>query len=201
MAILLGAAAAVAAAPRGDAALGAQKADDERCQECHGVDGQGGSAESRFARLAGQHPEYMAKQLRDFRSGARHQDFMALMARSVSDEDLADIAAYFASLPAMRSPAGAAPPDAQAVELFERGDAARGIAACSSCHGAQGRGLHPPDPRFPRLAGQDARYLARQLADWRSGERRNDASGAMNRTAAALRDDEIEALADYLASR
>ncbi|MGM9487883.1 c-type cytochrome [Ideonella sp. YS5] len=191
----------MAAAPRGDATLGAQKADSERCQECHGVDGQGGSAESRFARLAGQHPEYLAKQLRDFRSGARRQDFMALMARSISDEDVADIAAYFAGLPAMRSPLGAAPQSAPVAELFERGDATRGITACASCHGPQGRGLHPADPRFPRLAGQDSRYLARQLADWRSGERRNDPSGGMNRTAVALRDDEIEALADYMASR
>lgn len=109
---------AATAMPRpGDAALGQHKADAERCIECHGADGQGhghsNGPEGKFARLAGQQAAYIVKQIQDFRSGARKHDQMAIMARSITDEDAADIAAYFASLPSMRgTPATSASSDA-----------------------------------------------------------------------------------------
>src|SRR2546430_1342452 len=84
----------------GDAVAGKLKSETERCQECHGVDGNG--VDGKFARLAGQYPEYIVKQIRNFRTGARKHDFMSMMAKSIDDLDLADIAAYFSSQQKMK---------------------------------------------------------------------------------------------------
>ncbi|MFT3857188.1 MAG: c-type cytochrome [Aquabacterium sp.] len=186
----------------GDAVLGRDKADAERCIECHGADGQGAGhgngPEGKFAKLAGQHAAYMLKQIRDFRSGARKHDQMAIMARSVSDEDVRDIAAWFASLPAMK-PDGGAQGDVpnRGRQLYAQGDAARGITACITCHDDKGQGTSG-QPLIPVIGGQEWRYLDKQLRDWRSGERRNGPDAAMNQAAKALNDNEIEALASYL---
>ena len=190
--------AAITAAARGDAVLGKEKSEAERCQECHGPQGQGSLSEpdGKFAKLAGQYPEYIVKQIRDFRSGARKNDVMAIMARSIDDGDLADIAAYFAAQDRMRGDGKGGGADAR--QLFAQGDAARGIAACASCHGEQGQGKSIGKERFPVIGGQDARYLERQLADWRAGERRNSPGAVMNRVAQSLTDREIKSLAAYL---
>lgn len=186
----------------GDPVLGKEKADTERCQECHGVDGNGAGhpngPEGKFAKLAGQYPDYILKQIRDFRSGARQHDQMAIMARSVSDEDVRDIAAHFASLPRMSGQDG----DQHLVgkQLFEAGDPARGIAACVSCHGVRGKGV-AGNTLTPVIGGQEWRYLDKQLRDWRSGERRNSPDGAMNQATRALTDLEIESLANYLSGQ
>ncbi|MDB5869228.1 MAG: cytochrome c, class [Polaromonas sp.] len=181
---------------RGDPVLGREKAESERCIECHGVDGHAMGLEGKFAKLAGQSADYLLKQVRDFRSGARKHDQMQIMARSVSDEDVRDIAAYFASQPVMAAPAGERPAKGQS--LYENGDAARGVVACIGCHGAQGKGL-AGNPLTPVIGGQEWRYLDKQLRDWRSGERRNSPDGAMSQTTKALTDADIEALANYLA--
>ena len=187
------------AAPQGDPVAGKEKADAERCMECHGVDGQGAghanSAEGKFAKLAGQYPAYVLKQIRDFRSGARKHDQMAIMARSVADEDVIDIAAYFSSQAVMNGQGASQSELGRA--LYHGGDSARGIPACVSCHGVEGRGTVAPS-LVPHLAGQEWRYLDKQLRDWRAGERRNSADGVMNAATKALTDKEIEALADYL---
>lgn len=187
------------APPQGDPVLGKEKADAERCMECHGVDGNGAGhpngPEGKFAKLAGQSPVYVLKQIQDFRSGARKHDQMAIMARSISDEDARDIAAYFSSLPRMKGEGGAAPAQAQA--LYDKGDAARGIAACINCHGAQGKGLAAM-PLAPVIGGQEWLYLQKQLLDWRSGFRRNDPSGVMSQSTQALTDAEVLALTHYL---
>lgn len=186
-------------APPGDPVLGKDKADAERCIECHGVDGHGAGhangPEGKFAKLAGQHPDYILKQIRDFRSGARKHDQMAIMARSVTDEDVRDIAAYFASQPGMKGEGG----DAHTVgrRLYEQGDATRGVLACVQCHGAQGKGVAAL-PLVPVIGGQEWRYLDQQLRDWRSGERRNSADGVMNQVLKPLTDAELESLALYL---
>lgn len=186
-------------APKGDAVAGKEKADNERCIECHGVDGNGAghanSTEGKFAKLAGQYPSYILKQIRDFRSGARKDDQMAIMARSVSDEDVRDIAAFFASQTRMKGQDG----DLHELgkELYEKGDPARGVLACVSCHGVKGKGLEG-NLTAPIVGGQEWRYLDKQLRDWRSGDRRNSADGLMNKVTNALTDKEIEALADYL---
>lgn len=186
--------------PGGDPVAGKDKADSERCIECHGIDGHGAghanSAEGKFAKLAGQHPAYILKQIQDFRSGARKHDQMAIMARSVSDEDVRDIAAYFASQPRMNGEGGAQHELGR--KLFEGGDPGRGLPACASCHGTAGKGL-AGQVEVPIVGGQEWRYLDKQLRDWRAGERRNSADGVMNKVTSALSDQEIEALANYLA--
>ncbi|WP_298011300.1 cytochrome c4 [uncultured Aquabacterium sp.] len=183
----------------GDAALGQGKADAERCIECHGADGQGqghsNGPEGKFARLAGQQAAYIVKQIQDFRSGARKHDQMAIMARSITDEDAADIAAYFASLPSMRG-------DARDVSelgrrLYEQGDSVRGVPACAACHGPRGEGQRA-QPLSPVLGGQEWRYLDQQLRNWRSGDRRNSPGGVMSDAIRPLTDTEIEALASHL---
>lgn len=187
--------------PSGNPVLGKEKAENERCFECHGENGQGvvqgsNGVENKFAKLAGQLPSYILKQIQDFRSGARKHDQMAIVARNVSDEDVRDIAAYFAALPRMSGQDG----DLHQLgkELFEQGDAARGVQACVSCHGDKGKGL-ASQPLAPLIGGQEWHYLDRQLRDWRAGERRNSQDGSMNKVTRELTDKEIEALADYLA--
>jgi len=193
-----------ASAQAGDPARGKLKIDSERCQECHGVDGNaadnpdGLGNEGKFPKLAGQSPDYIVKQVRDFRSGARNHQTMYLMARAVSDEDLADIAAYFGSLERMHGQARPAPQ--AAARLYLEGDAGREIGPCVGCHGEHGKGL-PGGAGGPVLGGQHRRYLQKQLLDWRAHERSNHVDGTMNRIAAALSDAEIEALADYLAAQ
>ena len=183
----------------GDARLGQAKADSERCLECHSPDPHDGPVsgpEARFAKLTGQGPDYMLKQIRDFRSGARKHDFMAMMARSLDDADAADIAAFFASRPAMQGSGGDHAPGRR---LYAEGDASRGIAACIACHGERGKGRGIAG--VPVIGGQQWRYLDQQLRAWRSGERRNSPDGTMNAAARALTDSEIEALASYLAAQ
>lgn len=192
------AAPAAPAAPAGNAALGRDKAEAERCIECHGERGQGqdhaNGPEGKFAKLAGQSAPYLFKQLEDFRSGARKHDVMAVMARSVDDADLHDILAWFAAQPAMQGD-GAANDVGQ--RLYAEGDASRGIAACIGCHGDAQRA--PATPLHPRIAGQEYRYLTQQLHDWRSGWRRNSPGGVMGPITAQLTDAELDALALYLA--
>lgn len=183
----------------GDATLGQAKADSERCIECHGEQGQGlqhaNGPEGKFAKLAGQSAPYLLKQLDDFRSGARKHDVMAVMARSLDAADARDIAAYFAAQPAMRGDGQGQSPAAQ--RLFTEGDAGRGLPACVSCHGDAQRA--PASALHPRIAGQEYRYLAQQLQDWRSGWRRNSPGGVMGPIASKLSEAEIDALALYLA--
>lgn len=186
------------AAPAGDAQLGRAKAENERCFECHGEQGLGvgHGPEAIFARLAGQKADYIEQQVRHFKAGLRKNDSMLITARAVDPEDLRDIAAYFAQLPVMQGEGGQdAALNALAQDLTLRGDPARGIAACSSCHGAAGEGIagHPA----PRLAGQESRYLAKQLRDFRQRQRREAVDSGMAGIAAALREVEIDQLASY----
>jgi cytochrome c553 len=195
-------AAPVPAVFKGDPVAGKDKAESERCFECHAQDGQGqghaNGPEGKFAKLAGQFPEYMLKQLQDLASGKRKHDQMAIMAKSVEEEDQRDILAYFASLPRMKGE-GATPKDTPGARLFAQGDPARGIVACASCHGEKGQGLG--FAQGPILGGQEWKYLEKQIDDWRSGFRRNDPSGVMNLVSKSLTDAEIQSLADYLSAQ
>lgn len=187
--------AATPAAPRrGDAAAGRAKADDERCIECH-VPTDPATAQpgdGLHPLLDGQSPGYLAKQMRDFRSGAREHAVMTLIARNLEDGDLADILAWYATKPWRAGTSGAAE------HLYLEGDPARGVAPCAACHGGAGQG--PATPETPRLAGQDAAYLAAQMARWRSGDRHNGPDGTMAAATRALGDAEIRALARGIAS-
>jgi cytochrome c553 len=190
------------AAPKGDPALGKDKADSERCVECHGQLGQGSghpnSTEAKFAKLAGQKMPYIIKQVQDFRSGARKHDQMAIVARNLSDEDLVDIAAWFSSLPPMKGESGDVHEAGKA--LFEQGDTSRGIPACVSCHGAKGLGQGGV-AAAPRLGGQEWKYLDNQLRAWRDGSRKNSPDGVMSQLAKALSDRDIDVVINYLAAQ
>ncbi|WP_216819796.1 c-type cytochrome [Zoogloea sp. LCSB751] len=193
-----------APAPRtGDPVAGARKSDDERCQECHGVDGHGfdqsASSEGRHPKLGGLPADYIVKQIADFRSGARKHDVMTVMARTVDPADIVDIAAYFSSQKPMKGDGKGDNPVGRA--LFEKGDPARGVAACVSCHGPAGKGIAALGAASPPIGGQEWRYLEKQLLDWRSGDRGNSTDGVMNRIAKSLSDEEVKALADYLAGQ
>jgi cytochrome c553 len=172
----------------------------ETCAECHGLDGI--SVMARFPKLAGQRFGYIAKQVRDIRDGRRRNDGgqMAAIAGEIDDNDLAKSAAYFAGLPPP-------PPDPslatdsedwrRGAALYRDGDAVSGIASCGSCHDD----AEPKRPDAPLLKAQHAGYLAKQLRDWRSGERRNDSSQIMQAVAVKLSDRDISALATFLASQ
>lgn len=190
----------VPALPKGDVAAGLAKSESERCQECHGVDGHGAGRsngpEGKFAKLAGQYPEYILKQIRDFRSGARKHDVMSIMANSIEDADVMDIAAYFASQRPMKGDGSGEV--ALGKRLYLQGDPTRGIAACASCHGADGKGQITGNVINPVIGGQEWLYLDKQLREWRSGDRRNSAGGVMNQVTRQLTDEELTALADYV---
>ena len=190
----------VAPAIAGDVEAGKFKSEDSRCQECHGPDGSGQGpatgAAGKFAKLAGQYPDYLTKQIRDFRSGVRKHDFMLIMAKSIDETDSADIAAYFASLKKMQGDKSGDNPVGK--NLFINGDATRNILPCVSCHGVDGRGIDTPQQTIPVIGGQEWRYLEKQLLDWRSGERHNSEGGIMNTFSKQLTDKEILALTDYI---
>lgn len=184
----------------GNISEGKLKSEDNRCQECHGADGNGqgpsNGAAGKFAKLAGQYPDYITKQIREFRSGVRKYELMQIMAKSIDDQDAADIAAYFASLPKMHGEGTGATEIAS--NLFNQGDSTRNIPACITCHGAKGKGIDAPQQVIPVIGGQEWRYLEKQLQDWRSGERHNSDANVMNTIAKQLTDAEILALTDYI---
>ncbi|OGT89308.1 MAG: cytochrome C [Gammaproteobacteria bacterium RIFOXYA12_FULL_61_12] len=175
----------------GDAAAGQTKS--VTCLACHGADGN--SVNPIWPKLAGQHPEYILKQLADLKSGARKDPLMSPMAAPLSDADMADLAAYFSSQ--KTAPGTAAPDQAKAGEtLYRAGNAASGLTACIACHGPSGAGNGAAN--FPRLAGQHASYVDKALKDLRSGARSNDPNRMMRDIAGKMTDAEIAAVAQYI---
>jgi cytochrome c553 len=188
--------AALADEPRvGDLVAGKQKSKAENCQECHGETGV--SPTNYIPHLAGQHADYLVKQLQDFRSGERKHPIMNVMADGLADGDLEDIAAYFAANPPVRGDGSGK--GATAERLFTRGDPGRGIPPCKSCHGENGQGSYSDTGSYPMIGGQHRVYLREQLRNWRSGERHNCPGGMMNVVTRSLSDDELESLAAYIA--
>ncbi|MBI3479351.1 MAG: c-type cytochrome [Nitrosomonadales bacterium] len=173
----------------------AGKTRSELCQGCHGEVGL--SLEDLIPNLAGQYAPYIAKQLRNFQSGARTHQIMSAMATTINDAELIDIAAYFASQKKMQGNGKGDNPVAK--NLFLKGDASRSIQACVTCHGENGKGMAPNVSTYPVIGGQHKDYLRAQLIHWRSGERSNSPDGVMNKIAKSLTDSEIEDLTDYLA--
>jgi len=170
------------------------KTRSELCQGCHGEYGL--SQEDLIPNLAGQYANYIAKQLRNFQTGARTHQIMNAMATTINDAELTDIAAYFASQKKMQGNGTGDNPVAK--NLFLKGDAGRGIPPCVSCHGKNGKGLAPNISTYPVIGGQHKAYLQAQLQHWRSGERSNSPDGVMNKVAKSLTDAEIDSLTDYL---
>lgn len=168
------------------------------CQGCHGEFGI--STEPLIPKLAGQYGNYIAKEVRNYEAGTRSHQIMNAMAGTItSDEDLADIAAYFASQPKMRGNHSAENPLGK--QIFLHGDVSRLLLACVNCHGVNGKGLDPKISTFPVIGGQQKEYLRRQLINFREGERTNSPNGIMNKVAGTLTDDEIEALVEYVSER
>lgn len=178
---------------KGDAAAGATKA--AVCTACHGPGGNG-AINPEWPKLAGQGSAYIAAQLAAFKSHARNNPIMWGQAAALSDQDMADLGAYFGSQKAVP---GVASKDAIPVaqKLYRAGDAVRGIPACSACHGPNGAGN--PAAQFPHIGGQNSGYSATQLKNYRAGERGKEGKGQMMAAVAAhLTDAEIEALASYI---
>jgi cytochrome c553 len=186
-----------------DAAAGKDKT--MVCSACHGADGN--SLAGAFPKLAGQNEKYLLKQLGDIQSGARPVPTMAGQLDAMSDEDLANIAAYYAS---QTGSGGQADESKVALgkAVYRAGVSKKGVAACSACHGARGTGNAPAG--FPSLAGQHADYIAAQLRAFRVGAentlaenaagRTNDGDGRMMRDVAGrMSDNEIDAVASYIA--
>ncbi|MGA9032973.1 MAG: c-type cytochrome [Sulfuricaulis sp.] len=164
------------------------------CAGCHGPDGNGG-ADPAWPKLAGQDPDYIAKQLADFKSGARKDPIMSGMAAPLSATDMKNLGAYFASLKAKPGAASDALLAKQGQKIFRGGNATMGVSACMSCHGPSGHGI---PPRFPKVSGQNTAYTQKQLLAFKAGNRAND-SETMTRTAFRLSEQEIKAVAEYMA--
>jgi cytochrome c553 len=162
------------------------------CASCHGADGNSGTPVN--PKLAQQHPEYLVKQLQEFKAGKRKNPVMQGFAAALSDDDMKNIA-YWAT--SKKAKTGFAK-DKELVALGERiyrgGVQDRQIAACAGCHSPTGAGI---PSQYPRLSGQHADYTAAQLTAFRDGGRTN--SLPMSQVAAKLNDREIRALADYIA--
>lgn len=178
----------------GDVAQGRIKTQTENCQECHGRFGIGLSPSA--PKLSGQYADYIVKQLRNFQTGERKHPVMNSMADGLTDDDLLDISAYFASNKTMQG--GGESNNRIASGLFFNGDMTRNILPCKSCHGDSGKGKYSATGSYPVIGGQYRIYLREQLRNWRKGERSNSPSGVMNVIAKSLSDTEIESLADYI---
>lgn len=169
------------------------------CLACHGLDGAGNAAGG-FPRLAGLDVGYLRKQLLDYREGRRSSAVMAPNVARMSDQQIADVAAYYASLD-IPPVTPVELPEAQRVlgeKLVERGDWNSYLVPCKSCHGPGSQGV---GATFPALAGQHASYLSQQLQAWQRGERHNDADDLMLAIAARLSEEQIAAVAAYLAQQ
>ncbi len=191
LAILAILAAPVALAVTGDAAAGAAKS--AVCSACHGADGNSFNPE--WPSLAGQHAGYIAAQLALFQQGVRDNPLMMPMAMTLSEQDMADLGAYYA---AQAAQGGKADPAnyRKGEKLYRGGDRARGLPACTACHGPQGKGNAPA--QYPAIHGQHATYAYAQLKAYASGTRKPAGNDIMQVIAARLSDEEMQALASYV---
>ena len=162
------------------------------CVACHTADGSRGSPANPI--LAGQHPEYLVKQLQEFKSGKRKNAIMAGFAATLSDDDMRNVAAFYASKQA--KPGAAKDKDLAALgeKIYRGGIGDRNIPACAGCHSPSGAGI---PSQYPRVGGQHGDYTEAQLVAFRSGARGN--STQMMQIAAKMNDREIKAVSDYIA--
>lgn len=177
----------------------AQTIASQVCAACHAADGN--STAPANPKIAGQFPEYLHKQLSDFKAqdgkkAVRENAIMAGMVANLSESDMKGLASYFASQ--KLKPAAASDKDLAALgqKLWRGGNASSGVPACAGCHGPAGAGI---PGQYPRLAGQYAEYVAAQLKLFKEGGRANDPNGAMRGVAARMTEREIRAVAQYAA--
>lgn len=190
--VVASAAAAAPAAEGGDAAAGKAKA--ATCVACHGVDGNGG-ADPTWPKLAEQVPEYLVKQLNDFKTGARKNPIMNGLAAGLSPKDMQNLAAYYSAQKIKPGAAGSKELAQQGERIYRGGNAKMGVSACMSCHGPSGHGI---PPRFPRVSAQTSAYAEQQLLDFKANRRTND-DGIMTRIAFRMSETEIKAVSEYMA--
>lgn len=162
------------------------------CMACHTADGSRGAPANPI--LQGQHPEYLAKQLHEFKSGKRKNAIMQGMAAPLSDEDIRNVAAFYAGKEAKPGAAKNKATVLAGEKIWRAGIADRKIPACAGCHGPTGTGI---PAQYPKLSGQHADYTEAQLLAFRAGARANNAQ--MTGVAAKMNDAEIKAVADYVA--
>ncbi|MCY4265190.1 MAG: c-type cytochrome [Gammaproteobacteria bacterium] len=176
---------------QGDPVAGQTKA--ALCAACHGNDGNSPLAIN--PKLAGQNAKYLVKQLQDYKSGRRVNPVMTGMAAALTEEDMEDISAWYAS---QTVTLGGADPELLELgqSIYRSGVEELSVAACSACHSPTGRGNSPAG--FPALSGQYPEYTLLQLKSFRSGERANDMSSMMRTVVKRLSDRELQALASYL---
>jgi cytochrome c553 len=172
----------------------AGQAKSATCMACHGMDGN--SANPEWPALAGQHSSYIVKQLKHFKAGERQNALMSPMAMILADQDVEDLAAYFASQ--TLRPTGETEPSKLHLgqQVYRAGIASKGVPSCSGCHGPNGRGI--AGAAFPQIGGQHALYAATQLRNYKSGARATDPNSMMRTIASRLSDEEIDAVASYL---
>lgn len=168
------------------------------CASCHGVDG-AGNAQAGFPVLAQLPPAQFTKQIADFKAGTRVDPIMTPIATAMSAEDIDASARHYASQARPSPAASSADPGvlARGKDLATNGAWDRDLPPCFGCHGTDGFGI---EPAFPPIAGQHADYTAGQLQAWRSGARSNDPQELMKTVAEKLTDEEIQAVAEYLAT-
>ncbi|MGV2292161.1 c-type cytochrome [Trinickia sp. YCB016] len=170
------------------------------CAACHGADGN--SATGAFPKLAGQHQEYLVKQLKDFKVqagakvAARKNDVMAGFAGALSDQDMINVAAYFASQTSKPGFAHDKNTIALGQQIYRGGIADKGVPACASCHGPTGQGM---PIQYPRLSWQWQDYTVAQLTAFQQGPGARNNNEAMHTIASRLSENEIKAVADYIA--
>lgn len=198
LALILGLFASCSVLAQGSIEAG--KAKSATCAACHGADGN--SLITNYPKLAGQHPGYISKQLTELKLGGqsggskgRYDPVMSPMAMPLSDADIADLAAYYASLPISDANT---PEDvvAQGKVLYSAGDKERGLTACIACHGPRGNGTELSG--FPKISGQHADYVKAQLEKFRAADRSNDLNGMMRDVAKLLTDEDIAILSKYV---
>ena len=163
------------------------------CAACHAIDGN--SAITANPKLAGQHPEYLYKQLTNFKSGERANAVMSGMAGMLSDADMHAVAEYFSKQTLNLGQATKNGAGSLGEKIYRAGIQANSVPACASCHGPAGDGL---PVKYPRLGGQHTEYVLNQLRQFRLGARANDEAKVMRTIAEKLTDQEMEAVADYI---
>lgn len=161
------------------------------CAACHGADGN--STITQNPKLAGQHPEYLFKQLTNFKEGKRANAVMTGMVANLTPDDMKNLAAYFATQKTALAKAKSNGAGSLGEKIYRGGIAATNVPACAACHGANGAGL---PKQFPRMGGQHADYIQTQLKNFRTGERAN--APMMTTIATKMTDAEMAAVADYI---
>ena len=171
------------------------KAKSLTCTACHGPEGN--SVSPMWPNIAGQNAPYLLAQLMAFKEGSRKDPLMSAQAMMLSDQDMADLAVYFESLPAAAQSVKDASTVSRGETLYRGGDTESGVSACLACHGPTGRGN--PAAKYPALQGQHADYTAKQLNDYASGARVSDGKTRIMRDIAErLSKEDIAALSSYV---